>query len=279
MKIKTLTFTVPLLLLLCTGTGCIRRPSGVLSERKMVRVMADVELAHSYVQTQPVGGDRLRLEEALTEDALQRNGVSREEYDSTLRWYGRNMDEYYRLFDGVDRELARRRLSVAGENGSDHGDNDIWPYARHMVIWPGTGSGSLSFDIAEPALERGDALALHLRMRSMTSTRVMLGVEYTDHHCSYMSRMNTSDRYIDLSLQTDTAYDVRRIFGYVMADDLHSLPITADSIGLIRTPLDTTRYYQIRSQRTLHVPRKNVKPATSDEEVANNGLSHGSAMP
>ena len=66
------------------------RPSNVLSEKKMVDLLVDMELSEAYVNTQ--GGistseDRVNMGKRV----LEIHKVSEETLDTTLAWYGRNL--------------------------------------------------------------------------------------------------------------------------------------------------------------------------------------------
>ena len=87
----------------------MKRPSKVLSDDEMASLVADLEIAEGYVQTQTLGdrdGDR------LVEYVIEKHGVSREEFDSTMAWYGRNVDVYYDIIPKVEQQLEQRRRKL-----------------------------------------------------------------------------------------------------------------------------------------------------------------------
>ncbi len=78
-------FLLPILL----SAGCSDRPKGILSEDKMVQVMADLQIAEAYERNGDAnsylhGQNR----ELLGRGVLMEHGVSVEEIDSTIAWYG-----------------------------------------------------------------------------------------------------------------------------------------------------------------------------------------------
>ena len=88
------------------ASGCVKRPSKVLSDDEMASLVADLEIAEGYVQTQTLGdrdGDR------LVEYVIEKHGVSREEFDSTMAWYGRNVDVYYDIIPKVEQQLELKK--------------------------------------------------------------------------------------------------------------------------------------------------------------------------
>ena len=83
------------------SAACVRRPDGVLSDKDMVSLVADMELAEAYVQTGSRGaGEEERA--ALVDYVIKKHGLTREEFDTTMAWYGRNVDAYYDLCESVE---------------------------------------------------------------------------------------------------------------------------------------------------------------------------------
>ncbi len=96
------------------ATGCSDRPKGILSEDKMVQVMVDLQIAEAYERS----GDANEYlhgqnRELLGRGVLMEHGVTVEEMDSTIAWYGKNMDEYSKLYKKIDAELNKRQLKYA----------------------------------------------------------------------------------------------------------------------------------------------------------------------
>lgn len=115
------------------GSSCIRRPDGVLSDKKMAPVIADLELVEAYMQTQRSTGDDDRRA-ATVDRIISDHGLTRAEFDTTMAWYGRNIDNYYELCSMVEKELARRRQKVSGGKSMEMESSDLWPYSRQSLL-------------------------------------------------------------------------------------------------------------------------------------------------
>lgn len=241
------------------ATGCTHRPDGVLSEKKMVKLQSDIEFARGYAGTQRTGLNRNNSTDLYLDAVLADNGVTREQYDSTMRWYTRNLDEYITLCDKVEQELHARQAKYDGEQNTPKAEDDLWPWVRHAVIWPGSESGTLRFSIPAEEVDPGSRINLKMRLRTPSEVNTMLGVEYRDGSYSYISRQDNSRNKLDYTLQTDTAQTVKRIFGYVTSIRTADLPISIDSIGLTKLPIDSTQYYRINTQRRYGKPVKKIK--------------------
>ena len=263
---------VLLAMALAVAGGCVRRPKKVLSNSKMAAVVADMELAEAYIQSQPGGeyGNR-NLKAGLTAGVLKRHGVTREEFDSTMNWYGRNIDEYYKLDDEVNRQLARRQRELAKAGGGvveqQTAIDDMWPYKRTAVIWEGSGSSVLEFSLQTSDLAKGSSMEWTMKLRQHAESTMLLGVEYRDGEIAYVSRSTSGQKRPEISVQTDTARQVSRVFGYFSVKNANELPVFMDSIILKPVPLDSTRYYRINSQRLIGKPARpkpKVEPEPAD---------------
>ena len=247
--------------LLIIFSACTRRPKGVLSDKEMAPVVADLELAEAYLQNNPQATAREDTREALISYAIEKNGVSREEFDSTMAYYARNVDEYVELYKLVDQRLAKKRKSMTGvATTADDSANDFWPYSRHSVISAQAGSNALIFNIPAGSVEKGDRIVWKLRMRTQADGQALFGVEYENGSRGYLTRQLPGNRRLEMTFQTDTARQVKSIFGYMTVDDSGDLPLFIDSISMKTLPLDTMEYYNIHSQRRWLQPARKPKP-------------------
>lgn len=230
--------------------GCVKRPKGVLSDSKMVGIVADLELSEAYLQQNPQLGERDK--EALVEYVISKHGVSRADFDSTMSWYGRNMDAYYDLYGRVERELTKRKRKSAGADSYEHAaTGDIWPYSRMALLSPLSGSDAFEFSIPTGDIEKGEQLELSMRLRTPAAGTSIFGVEYSDGTKSYLSRTLSSSRRLKLKLQTDTGRRVSRVFGNVLLNSERDMPLWIDSIYILPLGYDSMEYYNIHMQRTV----------------------------
>lgn len=246
------------------GSSCIRRPDGVQSDKKMVPVIADLELAEAYMQTQR-STDNGDLRTATVDRIISEHGLTRAEFDTTMAWYGRNIDSYYELCSMVEKELARRRQKVSGGKSIEMESSDLWPYSRQSLLSRLSGSDAFEFSIPTVDVESGQRIELKLRMNGNTDGMAMLGVEYDNGTKGYFTRTISNSRRLKLSFQTDTARTVTRIFGNLLLKDEATMPLWIDSIYLSALPFDSLEYYKIHSQRTFRDPVQRRRPR---EEMA-----------
>lgn len=245
-------------------SACSKRPEGVLSDDEMVSLLTDMQLAEAYVNVShisSVDGD------ALTESVLKAHGVSREELDSTLKWYGKNIDTYNELFAKVDKNIDRKRRSIINDSGEaqEESSGNLWPYPYQMMISPLGNTDVLMFSIPAEDFSKGDVVNWRMRLNSDNEVSVSLGVDYSDGSGTQVIRTLSGTRRIDMKVQSDSSKTVKRIFGVMRPRKTGAVPVWADSISLTLAPLDTTRYYYFHSQHSLRklLPKERGKVSDS----------------
>lgn len=264
-------------------SGCVRRPGGVLSDDDMAPVLADMQLAEAYMRQ---NGSDDNMREALLLGVLDKYGISREEYDSTMNWYARNADDYAKLDEQVAKELVKRRREIGRMGGAAGGGeeeaDDMWPYKRMAVFSELSGSDILPFSLPVNDVKPGMTVTWKMKCRSTSDMNMLLGVEYDDGAVASLVRPMHGTRRMEVTLQTDTARKVTRVFGHLAAERRGQLPIWVDSISLSAQPLDSTQYYKIYSQRLLMRPSRR-RPASlrlNDSIAADNQkMQVSSSMP
>ncbi len=235
--------------------GCSDRPKGILSEDKMVQVMVDLQIAEAYERNGDAnsylhGQNR----ELLGRGVLMEHGVSVEEMDSTIAWYGRNMDEYSKLYKKIDAELNKRQLKyarAAGESEKVGSLADLWPYSRHFVLDQQSLTNGLIVNIPVTELAPGDKLTWKMIVEGASSRNLTLGVDYENGSSEIYKMANRGmDKWVEVSLQTDSTKTVDRIFAIADFDN-PTRRVLIDSIQLYHTPLNHEDYRAGGFQRTV----------------------------
>lgn len=262
---KKLVFISLLATFLLFFGGCSKRPKGVVSDKEMVGLIADLEVAEGYFLTCDDGDYDEKDRLAALQYVLDKHHLTKAEFDSTMTWYGKNIDDYQRLCIKVDEELSRRQKRIVGtEKEEPEILSDMWPYSRHFVINDRSSSDNLTFSIKPTDLFPGDRINWKMNLMNPPEGMVMIGVEYENGTLSYSSNSLMNRQKIEISLQTDTARIVKRVFGNLHAIPRGSEPIWIDSLALSRMPFDSTQYYRVFSQRKVGIPRRIVKYVSPD---------------
>lgn len=243
--------------------GCNKRPEGVLSENDMVDLLADIELAEAYYNTTAGPGSGI-TREMLIESVLQKHGVTHAELDSTMAYYGRNIDDYYALYEKVETKLRKR--SNEGTDEQTRQEDDIWPYSRFASFLPNQTSDGIVFSMGADEIQPGNTLEWAMRLTSTEGVELMLGVDYADGGSSLIKKNSSGTRTLQINLQTDTVRQPKRIYG-VMKLPERARPVWADSIRLIKSEYDSMNYSKIRSQNNIWRPivKKDTLKGVSEE--------------
>lgn len=263
-------FLLMIMAWLSLAVSCGNRGPKVIPENKMVDLLVDMELTEAYVNSQMTASGEQRL--LMGRRVLQKHGVTEEELDTTLAWYGRNMDDYSKLYEKVDKELERRRIKYTEVPGGELKEPDnLWPYGTHLILSPLSGDKVFTFSIQNPDIEKGQLLDFTFYLPNPASFKGTLGVEYTDGLGEAMATNFAAKRNAKLLLQTDTAKTVARLFGIMDWKEVKDLPLYLDSISLKAEPLDTTSYKsKKRSQKTFGLMPVKIKDPEMKDSIENN---------
>lgn len=249
--------------------ACIRRPEGVQSDKKMAEVVADLEIAEAAIHTSPAGAND-DVRRALVDYVIAKHGLTREEFDTTMAWYGRNVDAYYELCDKVEKEIAVRRRDVSKGSQIQLESSDLWPYRRMAVISPQSNSNSFDFSIPTVDVEPGQRVEFKLRLNGNAEGTALLGVEYDNGTMEYIHRSLSPTNRLSMMLQTDSARTVGRVFGNLLVKESRQLPLWLDSISLTVLPFDSLEYYNIYGQKKYREPAVRRKPKFEESDLDGN---------
>lgn len=117
--------------------ACSKVPDGILSEKKMQGVLTDMLLAEAMVNVDynTYKSDTMKL--ALYESVFRKHDITQAVYDSSLVWYGRNLDIYMEVYNRVLADLNKRINNLGDVQAdaapvSNRDSVDIW---LAVLIW------------------------------------------------------------------------------------------------------------------------------------------------
>lgn len=256
--------------------SCSKRPKGILTENQTIELLSDLQLAASYSDQHIYGSTRDSARIKLAWGVMRQHQVSQAEFDSTLAWYGKNIDEYERVLEKVKVSIEKKRKQaiIEQERETMQDNNDLWITSPNMIL-SSLGKDILTFSIDNPEIETGDNVLWTLRMQQAPQYYLLLGAEYEDGHVRYITNTGSSKSKLEVALQTDTSSIPIRLFGQIGLSDRSVLPIYIDSISLKRSPFDSLEYRRrFNVQRTLN-KKNNVKRKTPADSAFNHVRQHG----
>lgn len=248
--------------------SCNKRPAGVLSDSQMADLLADLELAQAYsTRTGQFMSDSSR--KVLRQSVLRDHGVSQAQLDSSLQWYGMNVEQFTVLQDRVADRIKRAQYrDMKGEDAESNADlNTLWPYPQMIRASNRNTTNGFAFSIPVSDLKKGDVLEWSgAIIRPSLGASLLLGVDYTDGVSSYVMK-TVPQGHFDLRVQTDTTRTVRRIFGQFRLSESSRISLmVADSLSLSRTPIDLPNYGSIFSQNFFY-PKGAVRLVQTEESM------------
>ena len=135
---------------------------------------------------------------------------------------------------------------------------DLWQGSRYYMLTPGFRRGFITFDVRPDANKQpGDRYQLSYKLtRGGNEFKVSLNIDYTDGSTAQIYRGTNSDGWVSVDVQSDTARQVRRVYGYVSYDMKRGHTAYVDSLMLQRTRFDKSRYGFINAQRLVERKKK-----------------------
>lgn len=218
-----------LLLFLISISSC-KKNDYVLSNSKMENILYDLYIGEAVIDNNNSGMRSEQFKRDYYLSVLAKNGVTEDQYDSSLVYYGQNIDEYYKIYDKVvvrleKEEIKFERLASAEQNAikSATGDSvDIWSGERHFAILP-FGHIQLIRNIpTDENFKSGDSFFVNFAINVypskliVESPKVYLTIAYADGSVQTESVAIDREGGYDLSIASDTTKAISRITYYAL---------------------------------------------------------------
>lgn len=236
--------------------GCSTRPDGVLDNEEAASLLADLHIADTYGTLEGSAVPAVSADspdsarKVLRQSVLAKHGVSEQQLDTTLGWYGHNLDKYEEMYEMVLTKIEEKQKTLKEAETRALTAATLWPYGVTQRI-PGAlpGSASLTpFDIPVEKLTKGGRVIWEGKTINLRSPMEMfMAVEYTDGSTGYIQRTLTGEGRQTVTLQTDTGAKPKRAYGYLRVSQPQALFL--DSVSLKVAPYNETSYYEIHSAR------------------------------
>ena len=210
--------------------ACSKVPDGILSEKKMQGVLTDMLLAEAMVNVDynTYKSDTMKL--ALYESVFRKHDITQAVYDSSLVWYGRNLDIYMEVYNRVLADLNKRINNLGDVQAdaapvSNRDSVDIWPRRSYLVLSPTSVFNGVTFDIRpETNYSSGSSFVLGMRVWGLNNKmaykpEVRLSADQGDTTLTVNSKI-TKDGYHETILKTIPTKKVKRVFGYIRMDNM-----------------------------------------------------------
>ena len=272
-------------LLLLLGVGsCHSKPDKVLDEEEMVDLLSDIYKSEAIIEMNQAKFKSESMKAVVRQSIFEKHGVTQEEFDSSMVWYGHNVRNYIKVYDGI---IARLEDEEYYLNNADNphksnarrvkkkypssGDSaDIWNKEHSWILLPQYRNNIIRFNIdAKSDNKKGDCYTFIYRMRNMISgVKVFMAVDYYDGTTSFAYRTSPIEGECRLSVQSDSTKSVKRLYGYLSTKPSIREAVFIDSIMMLRTRLDSATYVIFNNQKWTGPKRLNPEMLKKKAEEA-----------
>ena len=272
---RKLLYLVLALVSLSVAASCIDRPDFVLEEEQMIDLLVDVHRAEGLLEMQQqqgagFGTDLDTYQKEIIAAVLQKHGVSRSRYDSSLMWYAQHLKLLTRVYGHVDERLKEEHemwsLQVTETRdfvNSIAGDSvDLWTLRDHLILDSRRYSDILFWEIpSDSNFVDGDTLRWRFIVRQLLpGQKVLASISLTKYEpteeelrrqgkkkqneplgapIGFDAKTITQNGECQLIARADSLQPFRSvILGLVLMNDSNkAAPVFVDSISLLRTHL------------------------------------------
>ena len=272
---RKLLYLVLALVSLSVAASCIDRPDIVLDEDQMIDLLVDVHRAEGLLEMQQqqgagFGSDLETYQKEVIAAVLQKHGVSRSRYDSSLMWYAQHLKLLTRVYGHVDERLKEEHemwsLQVTETRdfvGSMAGDSvNLWTLRDHLILDSRRYSDILFWEIpSDSNFVDGDTLRWQFTIRQLLpGQKVLASISLTKYEPTEEELRRQGKKKQNEPLGAPIGFDAKTIMqngecqliaradslqpfrsvilGLVLMNDSNkAAPVFVDSISLLRTHL------------------------------------------
>ncbi|MDE6121164.1 MAG: DUF4296 domain-containing protein [Muribaculaceae bacterium] len=241
------------------AVSCSKVPSSVIQPEEMAQLMADVHTAEGVIELDYATYNRDSMRKVLRQSVFMRHGVSPEQVDSSLAWYGRNisfyMDMYdrtieileHRLIESGNRLAAAAALSIAGDSV------DVWTGPRLIRVNDRLPSKYFTFAYdSDPNWESGDSYTWRAKFfNNGDAARWGFVTEYDNGTVDYHSADISGDGWHEIMFVTDSTLHANRIYGFFAGVNSYGKETVLDSVQMVRKRVNAQDYRRRYAQKRL----------------------------
>lgn len=280
-RVPVLAIVVSMIML----AACKSTPDGVLSHDDFVDLLVDFHKGEAYVDINYRDFREDSAKDAYQQSVFIKHGITQQDFDSTLMWYGGHVEEYISVYDDVIARLqdeANNTKVKADASLSVYGDSvNTWMENAHYVINDKSPSQFLTFYIEkDDNWEKGDSYTWQFKVFNRRSTaRWTMVVEYTDMTSEYRTseiNQDNQDAWSRITLVVDSLRTPIAIYGYAQFNPGEDEEIYLDSVALIRNRYSSAEYRRRFNQRKFDFGVDNSSRNRANAEEAKRRIAANS---
>lgn len=242
--------------------ACSPAPSGVLPPEKMARLMADMEIGESVIESESGRYRSDSLKMVLRQSVYARHGVTSEDVDSSLAWYGGHLEHYSKVYDRVveileektaESRSAGTQLRAQVTVSEDADSADIWPFERALRFSAKSPTDFIRFVMSRDRnFEHGDIYQLKFKTQGQGTVSVAMAAEYVQPGTDYVYHNESYPGWHTVTLALDSVNNINRVFGTIGVKLRDNQTLYIDSLSLVRMRMKPGRTVSGSVKKKLH---------------------------
>ena len=193
-----------------------------------------MHIAEAMIHMNPQDYSTNEEKKALYQSVFEKYSLTEAEYDSSLIWYGKNLDLYMRIYNLALADV-KQRIEAMGDvkleavSISDQDSTDIWMYQRYYDFSPFALSNVIMFDFKpENEYASGSAFVLDFCVWGISQNMeqpIELYLRADQNDTTIMIKNTISDNgYHEMLIRTVPTKKVKRIYGYIRLNEKSHSP-------------------------------------------------------
>ena len=258
--------------------GCKSTPDGVLSHDDFVDLLVDLHKGEAYTDIFFREFREDSMKATYQQSLLKKHGITQEEFDTTMVWYGAHIEDYISVYDDVIAQLEKESSQItatANQALSLIGDSvNLWHESSHYVINRRSPSQFLQFYVEyDENWENGDSYTWQFKTFNNVSSAIMaMVVEYKDFSTEYRTDDVKEDGWKKMTMVIDSLKTPVALYGYVKFDVREDEEVYIDSMSLIRNRFTELEYRRRFNQKRFEygidqIQRNKIRAEESREAV------------
>lgn len=228
--------------------ACSKTPEYVIPEGKMAEIMADIHTGEAVIDANSSTFRQDSIKRAFLQSICLRHNVTTQELDTSLYWYGHNLQEYMKVYDKTI-EILESRIADA-EKAGGKSDKRMQYYSLDgdsVNLWSGeqTIRNSVNnptdfrtfYFTSDKNWDRGDRYTVTVYpINTRSEVFLAIAVNYNDGTAEYVSlNQNFEGRKASLTLVLDSVKSATSVYGTIHYSPVKGEISYLDSISVVRT--------------------------------------------
>ena len=243
--------------------GCSSRPDKVLSHNEMVSLMVDIHEGEAYVESHYNEFMTDSTKMVMRQSVLREHGVTAEQFDSSLMWYGKNTEELTEMYGEVIEKLETEMnlIDAYSTSTSFAGDSvNAWTESPFYVLNRRSPSSLLKFTLpSDENWQAGDSYTWQFKtLNQRSKAKMAMFLDYDDGTTEIITNEFNHDGWQRLTIVADSLRNPVNVYGYTNFELPANDNIYLDSVSLVRKRLQPDLYRQRYRQRSFKYGSKNT---------------------